>query len=104
MKLFVAGSGLASSNRAMVALKFALGEKRMFGKANVLRLKSVQCVDHDCRGAYCSMTMISLLGLPLDLPPNAPARAKGLTSFTSGLPEYLSRCWLSSSALFEVSD
>lgn len=38
------------------------------------------------------MTMISLLGLPLDLPPSAPARAHGLTTFVSGLPEYLSRC------------
>ena len=38
------------------------------------------------------MTMISLLGLPLDLPPDAPARADGCTSFWSGLPEYLSRC------------
>lgn len=36
--------------------------------------------------------MISLLGLPYDLSPEAPARANGLTSFLSGLPEYLSRC------------
>ncbi|CAF9916077.1 MAG: CAAX farnesyltransferase (FTase) subunit beta [Heterodermia speciosa] len=48
--------------------------------------------EEDVRGAYCSMTMISLLGLPLELPPEAPARAHGLTSFLSGLPEYLSRC------------
>ena len=38
------------------------------------------------------MTMISLLGLPLDLPPDSPARADGLTSFVTGLPDYLSRC------------
>lgn len=38
------------------------------------------------------MVMISLLALPLDLPPNAPARAQGLTKFIDGLPEYLSRC------------
>ncbi len=38
------------------------------------------------------MVMISLLALPLELPPDAPARAKGLTTFLDGLPEYLSRC------------
>lgn len=45
-----------------------------------------------CSGAYCSMTIISLLALPLELPPNAPTRAHGFTSFLDGLPEYLSRC------------
>ena len=44
------------------------------------------------RPAYCAMTMMSLLGLPLELPANAPARSHGLTSFLSGLPEYISRC------------
>lgn len=44
------------------------------------------------RGAYCTMTMISLLAIPLELPPSAPARASGFTSFLDGLPEYLSRC------------
>ena len=38
------------------------------------------------------MVIISLLALPLELPPNAPARAYGLTSFVDGLPQYLSRC------------
>ena len=38
------------------------------------------------------MVMISLLALPLELPLDAPARARGLTSFVDGLPEYLSRC------------
>ena len=38
------------------------------------------------------MVIITLLALPLELPPNAPARARGLTSFLDGLPEYLSRC------------
>lgn len=49
-------------------------------------------VAYNHRGAYCSMTMLSLLALPLELPPNAPARAKGLCTFLDGLPEYLSRC------------
>lgn len=44
------------------------------------------------RGAYCAMVIISLLDLPLELPADAPARQYGLETFTSGLPEYLSRC------------
>ena len=47
---------------------------------------------YKCSGAYCTMTMISLLAIPLELPPNAPTRARGFTSFLDGLPEYLSRC------------
>ncbi|KAI4108117.1 MAG: hypothetical protein LQ339_002389 [Xanthoria mediterranea] len=52
------------------------------------------CVDgeEDVRGGYCSMVMISLLNLPLSLPPEAPARRAGLESFMDGLPEYMSRC------------
>jgi len=38
------------------------------------------------------MVIISLLDLPLELPSDAPARQYGLETFTSGLPEYLSRC------------
>ncbi|MDI1491874.1 MAG: CAAX farnesyltransferase (FTase) subunit beta [Ramalina farinacea] len=38
------------------------------------------------------MVMISLLSLPLDLPPDAPAREGGLTTFVDQLPEYLGRC------------
>ncbi|KAM5470708.1 CAAX farnesyltransferase (FTase) subunit beta [Microsporum audouinii] len=48
--------------------------------------------EEDVRGAYCAMVMIALLDIPLELPPDAPARQFGLDSFTSGLPEYLSRC------------
>lgn len=40
------------------------------------------------------MVIISLLDLPADLPPDAEARQYGLEKFTSGLPEYLSRCTL----------
>ncbi len=47
-----------------------------------------------CRGAYCSMTIISLLKLPLELPPSAPIKGNGLASFADNLPEYLSRCML----------
>ncbi|MCJ1427287.1 CAAX farnesyltransferase (FTase) subunit beta [Sticta canariensis] len=43
-------------------------------------------------GAYCSMVLISLLALPLELPSSAPSRIHGLRSFLDGLPEYLSRC------------
>lgn len=38
------------------------------------------------------MVIISLLDLPVDLPPDAEARQYGLDKFTSGLPKYLSRC------------
>ncbi|KAL2832811.1 terpenoid cyclases/protein prenyltransferase alpha-alpha toroid [Aspergillus pseudoustus] len=48
--------------------------------------------EEDVRGAYCAMVIISLLDLPLTLPPEARAREYGLETFTSGLPEYLSRC------------
>lgn len=48
--------------------------------------------EEDVRGAYCSMVIISLLALPLELPPNAPTRTNGFITFLDGLPEYLSRC------------
>lgn len=48
--------------------------------------------EEDTRGAYCAMIIISLLSLPLDLPPDAPARAAGLQSFKDGLGAYISRC------------
>jgi protein farnesyltransferase subunit beta len=38
------------------------------------------------------MTIISLLDLPIDLPPEAKTRCHDLQTFSSGLPEYLSRC------------
>ncbi|QKX55641.1 uncharacterized protein TRUGW13939_02738 [Talaromyces rugulosus] len=44
------------------------------------------------RGAYCAIVIISLLDLPLELPPESEARKHGLHTFVSGLPEYLSRC------------
>ncbi|KAF3393102.1 Protein farnesyltransferase subunit beta [Talaromyces pinophilus] len=48
--------------------------------------------EEDVRGAYCAMVTISLLNLPLELPPEAEARKYGLRTFLDGLPEYLSRC------------
>jgi protein farnesyltransferase subunit beta len=38
------------------------------------------------------MTIISLLDLPLTLPPDSQARLAGLETLTHGLPQYLSRC------------
>ena len=46
----------------------------------------------DIRGAYCALTIISLLNLPLELPPHAPARLAGRTSFTDGLGAWIARC------------
>ncbi|KAI9814630.1 MAG: CAAX farnesyltransferase (FTase) subunit beta [Pycnora praestabilis] len=48
--------------------------------------------EEDVRGAYCSMVIISLLNLPLDLPASSSARVNQHDTFVSGLPEYLSRC------------
>lgn len=38
------------------------------------------------------MTIHTLLNLPLDLPPNSPAKAAGLASFTDKLGEWISLC------------
>ncbi|TKX23315.1 putative protein farnesyltransferase subunit beta [Elsinoe australis] len=46
----------------------------------------------DVRGAYCSMTVIALLNLPLELPPDAPARKAGLTSFLDKVGDWVGRC------------
>ena len=48
--------------------------------------------EEDTRGALCALLTISLLNLPLSLPPGSPARAAGLKTFKDGLGEYLSRC------------
>ncbi|PPJ51783.1 hypothetical protein CBER1_09135 [Cercospora berteroae] len=48
--------------------------------------------EEDIRGAYCAMTAITLLNLPLELPPDAPARNAGLTTFLDGLGEWVGRC------------
>ena len=48
--------------------------------------------EEDIRGAYCAMTIITLLNLPLELPPDAPARAAGLASFLDRLGEWVGRC------------
>lgn len=46
----------------------------------------------DVRGAYCSMTVIALLNLALELPDDSPARSHGLTSFTDRLGEWVGSC------------
>lgn len=46
----------------------------------------------DIRGAYCGMTVISLLDLPLDLPTDSPARVKGDETFLTRLPEWIAAC------------
>ncbi|KIW11531.1 hypothetical protein PV08_10832 [Exophiala spinifera] len=48
--------------------------------------------EEDVRGAYCALVALSLLSLPLSLPPDSPAREAGFELFTDGLGEYLSRC------------
>ena len=48
--------------------------------------------EEDIRGAYCAMTIINLLNLPLELPRNAPTRQAGMTSFLDRLGEWVGRC------------
>ncbi|KAI5301111.1 CAAX farnesyltransferase (FTase) subunit beta, partial [Ascosphaera pollenicola] len=49
--------------------------------------------EEDIRGAYCIMTCLSLLNLPLELPDDCPARTElGFEKFSDGLAEYISRC------------
>ncbi|CAI7564678.1 unnamed protein product [Penicillium manginii] len=48
--------------------------------------------EEDVRGAYCASVIISLLNLPLGLPPTSEARLAGFDNLTDGLGEYLSRC------------
>lgn len=44
------------------------------------------------RGAYCCMTIHTLLNLPLDLPPKSPARVKGDETFVTNLGEWFGSC------------
>jgi protein farnesyltransferase subunit beta len=46
----------------------------------------------DIRGAFCALVVISLLNLPLELPQDAPARKQGLSTFSDGLGDWVSRC------------
>lgn len=48
--------------------------------------------EEDIRGAYCAMTAICLLNLPLELPSDAPARKDGLETFTDRLGEWVGKC------------
>ncbi|RCI15829.1 hypothetical protein L249_2779 [Ophiocordyceps polyrhachis-furcata BCC 54312] len=48
--------------------------------------------EEDVRGAYCAAVIISLLGLPLDLSPDSPARATGHAGLFDGLGEWVRRC------------
>ena len=66
----------------------------MFGISKIC-MKSSQ-IANLCSGAYTAMVMISLLGLPLELPQESPARAAGMSSFLDKLPQWLSRCIIAS--------
>lgn len=48
--------------------------------------------EEDIRGAYCAMTIITLLNLPLELPTDSPARHIGYNTFLDGLGDWISRC------------
>lgn len=42
--------------------------------------------------AYIAALLISLLGLPLELPQDSPAWSPECTTFLSGLPEWVAQC------------
>ena len=46
----------------------------------------------DIRGAYCSMVIITLLNLPMELPADLPARLVGDETFLTNLEGWLKRC------------
>ncbi|RDI81618.1 hypothetical protein Vi05172_g8434 [Venturia inaequalis] len=46
----------------------------------------------DIRGAYCGMTIISLLNLPMDLPSDSPAKINGDETFLTNLKPWIRRC------------
>jgi protein farnesyltransferase subunit beta len=48
--------------------------------------------EEDIRGAFCALVILSVINLPMDLPLDAPARQHGLTTFTDGLGEWISKC------------
>ncbi|KAM7207503.1 Terpenoid cyclases/protein prenyltransferase alpha-alpha toroid [Naviculisporaceae sp. PSN 640] len=48
--------------------------------------------EEDIRGAYCATVIITLLNIPLDLTPESPARAGGLSNLLAGLGDYVHRC------------
>jgi len=54
--------------------------------------RMAQGAEEDIRGAYCGMTVLALLNLPIELPPSAPARKAGLKTFTDRLGEWVGRC------------
>lgn len=69
--------------------------KRMCGKQLMSRIIAwiwALIVVRHGSGAYCAMTIISLLDLPLELPSDVAESLGGMHSFIGELPNYLSRC------------
>jgi len=48
--------------------------------------------EEDVRGAYCAMTIVNLLNLPLSLPPDSSANITGQETFLYRLGEWIARC------------
>jgi protein farnesyltransferase subunit beta len=52
----------------------------------------VQGGEVDIRGAYCSMVLIALLDLPIELPPDSPTKLVDDGTFLTNLENWLTRC------------
>lgn len=86
---------MGSLSSQMAVSKWSWEAKKTFGKSSLPKKHGVGNgvgLLIVTRGAYCAMVIISLLDLPLDLPPESNARQSGLRTFLDGLPEYLARC------------
>lgn len=74
----------------MVTSPFVPMASATYGRKSLI-VKVIQSSDM-ASGAYCALTIISILNLPLELPPDSPARVKGDETFLTGLYQWISRC------------
>jgi len=60
--------------------------------------------EEDVRGAYCAMTIINLLNLPLSLPPDSSANSTGQETFLYRLGEWIGKCQSFEGGIGEAPD
>lgn len=59
---------------------------------SLLALDFMEMLTFHESGAYCAMTIVSLLDLPISLPSSSPARSSGHETFQDGLIAWIGRC------------